>query len=136
MIDSETFQREERYIVIKRKGLEAYKEDDIRKLLADHMVETVECVVVESDWPEYEVVWGMIEARCTEKQIGAANLVPGTLRCAKCDFPLIKTLLTPQGAFADPAPDECPNCHVPIWLVAHQSSDVRIRKIGRKRGED
>jgi len=23
----------------------------------------LECVVVESDWPEYEIVWGMLEAR-------------------------------------------------------------------------
>lgn len=117
-MSSSAFQREERYIVIKRKGLEAYKEEDIRELLADHLVDTVECVVVESDWPEYEVVWGMIETRCTGEQVGSSNMVPGTLRCAKCDFRLIKTLLTPQGAFANPAPDECPNCHVPMWRVS------------------
>lgn len=59
------FEREERYIVIKRKHLAPYVEDDIRELLSDHGVETIECVVVESDWPEHEIVWGMIEARMT-----------------------------------------------------------------------
>ena len=71
------FQRENRYIVIKRKHLE---------LLTDQAKETLEniihaiaiarqpdmdtgmkgeidCVVVERDWPEYEKVWAMIEAR-------------------------------------------------------------------------
>lgn len=59
------FEREERFIVIKRKGLAPYKEDDIRELLSDHGVATVECVVVESDWPEYEIVWRLIEARAS-----------------------------------------------------------------------
>lgn len=42
---------------------------------------------------------------------------PGVLRCAKCDFRLIKTKLTPAGAFANEEPDSCPNCNVPMWRV-------------------
>lgn len=42
---------------------------------------------------------------------------PGVLRCAKCDFRLIKTKLTPSGAFANEEPDRCPNCDVPMWRV-------------------
>lgn len=45
---------------------------------------------------------------------------PGVLRCAKCDFRLIKTTLTPAGAFANEEPDTCPNCNVPMWRVTWQ----------------
>lgn len=57
------FQREERFIVIKRKHLNENQEQAIRATLRALSVGTVECVVVESDWPEYETVWKMIEAR-------------------------------------------------------------------------
>ena len=57
-----TFQREERYIVIKRKHLT--DEDSLRNFLAQNKIPTIESVVIESDWPEYEVVWSMIEERC------------------------------------------------------------------------
>lgn len=62
---SKPFQREERYIVIKRKHLTNGHELDIRGYLDQIGVGTVECVVVEADWPEYETVWAMIEARVT-----------------------------------------------------------------------
>lgn len=45
---------------------------------------------------------------------------PGVLRCAKCDFRLIKTILTPAGAFANEEPDSCPNCDAPMWRVTWQ----------------
>lgn len=60
------FGREDRYIVIKRKHLEA---DVAVHLLADlkyaYGVEPVASVVVEADWPEYERVWRMIEDRAS-----------------------------------------------------------------------
>ena len=59
----ETFVREERYIVIKRKNLYHKDETALRNFLAMRDIGTVECVVVEADWPEYEAVWGMIKAR-------------------------------------------------------------------------
>lgn len=59
------FEREERYIVIKRKHLVEDEERQLRDCLYRLNVCPVECVVVESDWPEYEIVWDMIEARCT-----------------------------------------------------------------------
>lgn len=65
---SAPFQREERFIVVKRKRLNGNQEAVIRACIAAMGVETVECVVVESDWPEYETVWSMIEARCTGAQ--------------------------------------------------------------------
>ena len=64
------FEREDRYLVMKRK--------DLLRLLPDKDLEDLariakkleaaaplECVVVESDWPEYESVWKMIEDRVT-----------------------------------------------------------------------
>lgn len=83
------FVREERYIVIKRKHLNPEHEAAIRKRCRLWGVPTVECVVVEDDWPEYETVWKMIEARvtghaegdllgkCLEALRGMLELVPG-----------------------------------------------------------
>ncbi len=45
------------------------------------------------------------------------DIVPGVLSCALCKFRLIKTTLTPRGAFANDEPDRCPNCDVPMWRV-------------------
>lgn len=67
---SQTFQREDRYIVIKRKDLEkvpaAYRKDLVDPLpwLQTHLPRR-DFLVIESDWPEYEPVWRMIEARMT-----------------------------------------------------------------------
>lgn len=59
------FEREDRYIVIKRKNLAALDECVIYDTLEKLGVHEIKCVVVEADWPEYETVWQMIEARCT-----------------------------------------------------------------------
>lgn len=67
------FEREWRYIVIKRKKLLEYSLGDyltaekVEKRILDQIPDEalVECVVIESDWPEYEQVWKMLEARCT-----------------------------------------------------------------------
>lgn len=58
------FKREERYIVIKLKPLDDVDIPGLRAYLEEHYINTVDCVVVESDWPEYETVWKMIEDRC------------------------------------------------------------------------
>lgn len=59
--------REDRYIVIKRKDLDKIKDkisyelgyfEAVLELLPERQY-----VVVESDWPEYETVWKMIEDR-------------------------------------------------------------------------
>ncbi len=59
-----TFEREERYIVVKRKHLTKQVEQELRLLLQDAEVKTIECLVIESDWPEYEPTWKAIESRC------------------------------------------------------------------------
>lgn len=70
---ADAFRRENRYLVIKHKDFDKLSRplreefervatkvcDDIRDIRGANL----ECVVVESDWPEYEIVWQMIEAR-------------------------------------------------------------------------
>jgi hypothetical protein len=59
------FERESRYIVIKRKDISEGTEIGLRRFLMANGIEPVDSVVVESDWPEYETVWSMIATRCT-----------------------------------------------------------------------
>lgn len=56
------FEREERYIVIKRKHLDDIQDHHIKYWLRENNIPTVECVVVEADWPNYEHVWSTVEA--------------------------------------------------------------------------
>lgn len=64
------FNREDRYIVIKRKDLNVVPFAALQSFL-EHLgalasfLPQREFVVVESDWPECEQVWRMIEARVT-----------------------------------------------------------------------
>lgn len=72
------FQREDRYIVIKRKDLEAAPfKDRINFLQELAMLEARlpkrEYLVVESDWPEYEPTWAAIQARVTGQGEGAGE---------------------------------------------------------------
>jgi len=66
--------RENRYVVVKRKDILAHltkTEEHELGLLIEKVdagrkkqgKEEINCVVVESDWPEYEKVWGMLERR-------------------------------------------------------------------------
>ena len=70
------FQREERYVVLKIKDLHEYLPQpliDHLKSISDEVragrqmagKQPLECVVVESDWPEYEPTWSAISARMT-----------------------------------------------------------------------
>lgn len=71
--------REHRYIVFKlTDARQALTPDEMRQLdaLADKVAHyrnatlrlPLECVVVESDWPEYEPTWAAIEARVDRGQ--------------------------------------------------------------------
>jgi len=66
-----TFKREERYVVIKLSHFDQPNAIKARVLEAidwrriPGKAGLIDCVVVEHDWPEYEPVWAMIEARCT-----------------------------------------------------------------------
>lgn len=74
-----TFKREQRYLVIKVKDAKYYLDKDQLEQLAG-IADTIEvrrkavglpgleCVVIESHWPEYEATWKAIEARVTGAQ--------------------------------------------------------------------
>lgn len=65
------FKREERYIVVKRSRLSADEERRIMAALPINGAALTNCVVIESDWPEYEPVWAMLRARVMgDKEIG------------------------------------------------------------------
>lgn len=57
------FQRENRYSVIKHSQLTETQIGFLKNCIHGEGIPTVKAVVVESDWPEYELVWQMIEAR-------------------------------------------------------------------------
>lgn len=74
------FTREDRYIVFKKSHLSEEQLAKVERLTTegylsssshDWPMPTVSCVVIEADWPEYELVWAMIQARVAEEQTNA-----------------------------------------------------------------
>ena len=70
------FKKEDRYFVIKKNDAGNYLSsaeynrlldllDDISTRRSDDKKAQLNCVVVESDWPEYNLVWDLIEYRAT-----------------------------------------------------------------------
>lgn len=68
---AEPFQREDRYIVLK---LNRLPKDEAEYLRDCHAKSMVKCVVIEHDWPEYQLVWAMIEHRMAGKPVPDFNL--------------------------------------------------------------
>ncbi|EIM13825.1 hypothetical protein [Pseudomonas chlororaphis] len=72
---AEPFQREDRYIVIKRSDLDKMSplDRDVALSNLEHVAALLfgwnaperKCLVIESDWPEYEPAWQMVERRMT-----------------------------------------------------------------------
>jgi hypothetical protein len=69
-----SFKREDRYTVLKNSDIAEALDNAEKALLIDiekkvcawrsaHNKRLLKCVVVESDWPEYQWVWKMIEVR-------------------------------------------------------------------------
>ena len=73
---SEKFEREERYIVFKVKDLSEHKLSWVRDVISLNDIPTVDAVVVEADWPEYEPTWAAIERRATGTQWNGEGLPP------------------------------------------------------------
>ena len=85
--EREGFVRGERYVVLKirdvKDGLSSIQIEQLKsicKAVEQYRKTTnripLVCVVVESDWPEYEPVWAMIEARMTGQARAQASGVP------------------------------------------------------------
>jgi hypothetical protein len=69
------FEREDRYIVVKHSDIQGFWREDVREQffaalerLNEHHVRIPQrkYLVIESDWPEYEPVWRMIEKRMSD----------------------------------------------------------------------
>ena len=73
---SEKFEREERYIVFKVKDLSEHKLGWVRDVIRLNAIPTVDAVVVEADWPEYETTCAAIERRVTGVQWNGGGLPP------------------------------------------------------------
>lgn len=73
---SKKFEREERYIVFKVKDLSEHKLGWVHDVIRLNDIPTVDAVVVESDWPEYEPTWTAIERRVTGGQWNGEGLPP------------------------------------------------------------
>ena len=67
---AEPFQREDRYIVLK---LNRMAKDEVEYLRDCQAKAMVDCVVVEHDWPEYHLVWAMLEHRMAGKPVPDFN---------------------------------------------------------------
>lgn len=99
------FQREDRYIVIKRKDLEAVVTDrewfKNALSLLDLYLPKREYLVIESDWPEYEPTWAAIQARAALATQPAAGEPEQQTAINADDLPTKKY---PLGAFDFDAP--------------------------------
>lgn len=70
------FEREERYLVFKLKDMSNGSAEFLREWAAARQLPNRRYVVVESDWPEYETVWRMIEARVTGDTLAQLSTSP------------------------------------------------------------
>lgn len=71
------FERDTRYLVLKYTDIHKLSNyfqnqlfdvvEQVCEIRANAGKPTLNCVVVEDDWPEYEKVWEMIETRCNNK---------------------------------------------------------------------
>lgn len=84
------FKREERYIVVKLKHLAGLQVAPLRNFLRDNRVPTLDCVVVEKDWPEYERVWRSIERRMTSQPIEDFDRVTAERDSARAEIAILK----------------------------------------------
>ena len=68
-----SFEREDRYAVIKYKKLTDQQWTLLPTMLDNFAGARVDAVVVESDWPEYHLVWAMLEHRMAGKPVPDFN---------------------------------------------------------------
>lgn len=124
------FKREDRYVVIKRSDLDKLSPLDrdivqsnlehIQAILFGWNVPERECLVIESDWPEYASAWAAIEARVTGKSMATAkpagyisNTGLARLKAGRtAALSRARTNRMTNALYLDPdcASPKCPNC--------------------------
>ena len=114
-----TFDREDRYVVIKKKHLSDQTMDLLYNALDNLGLKTTECVVVEKDWLEYAPVWSMIEDRVTGKARAAIDSRGEGVAAWCCSSDPFNST-----AFAWPGTDR-KDCHdVPLYLHPPRPADA------------
>ncbi|WMR34749.1 hypothetical protein [Metapseudomonas otitidis] len=126
-----TFQRENRYIVIKIKDLAPGQEADIREHLTELSAQPVDGLVIESDWPEYEPAWRMIQARVEGATLSPAHIEDGE------EVEVVGTLIIGEQGWdnaieLNPGPvmalaDAHPKSAMPLMTVAQHQRIVAAR---------
>lgn len=74
------FKREERYVVIKIKDMDSYQCAALDIQMQRMAIKTRKCVVVESDWPEYELVWKVIKDRVVKDKATGSHGDDGVIQ--------------------------------------------------------
>lgn len=132
------FQREERYVVAKISKMHphpTFRRRHLESLKRELSGVLVDCVVVERDWPEYETVWRMIEARVTgqagsmvecphrcgsmfAKESYGAGFIEGSGMCPACDAAMpAKDIVSPG---EEPTPPELLAAKlIDTWRTVH-----------------
>lgn len=96
-----TFQRENRYIVVKIKDLDQQQEEGLRGVMYGYHIPTRECLVIESDWPEYEPAWRMIQARVEGATLSPAHIEDGEeVAALKAEVAFLKAMSDSHFAIA------------------------------------
>lgn len=139
---TDEFKREERYIVFKVSDLgNSLKGDDIRVLAREYAKyrqskwkPPLECLVVESDWPEYEPTWKAIAARMTGRAIEAEVLQ------AQEPVAMDDTTYSMLHLSAPQPPAPCPKCEndarrSEYWKAEHLAGNAVITELQAKVAE-
>lgn len=108
---SKEFKREDRYLVIKRSDTLHLSKNDQQRLSqialrvdgarAAAGKRKLNCVVVESDWPEFEPVWKLLEARVCGNSAQQAIAAVKAERERICDLFLTEPISFPVGVNTD-----------------------------------
>ena len=134
---TQEFKRERRYVVLKLKDADNIP-NPVRERLDDALREANqylpdrEYVVIESDWPEYEVAWKMIEARCG----GAAQAQQTTADAGR----VLEWMRTPNRKPANLAFTDGPERQAAYWIeiaqqrVAQQTTEPELPEAAKCEG--
>lgn len=105
-------------------------DDRIAYLALNNLPSKYRTAILAGEWDNVTGMQVLARHRLTAvRDLEAKLFVHGALRCAKCNFRLTKTVLTPSGAFANDEPDTCPNCNVPMWRVTWEDEAKEAYKV-------
>lgn len=68
------FELEERYVVIKRSKLSEEQANLLYELMDEESIRSIDCLVIESDWPEYEPTLNELSCRVNREGLYIAEV--------------------------------------------------------------